>query len=179
MNWQNQNDTDEEDIRLANAADADGDKVLMIEEVQSDITQQGDKEGYQDERPTDAEVIKHFDLYPKLADAAVLDMYRAQMVEDENYSPCNWVRGRVMGKPTEDSITVYVEVPVLVTLRCYPEYKGARDKYGQKLEPDEDAGCEIDGIEPESDNTWAEIIEAAIEAEHADGGLKDEQGISA
>ena len=77
-------------------------------------------------------------------------------------------------KPSDiktESITVFVEVPVILTLSCYPEYRGARDKYGQQLEPDEDAGCEIDCIETEDGQSWESWVQHAIDTLHKNGDL--------
>jgi len=73
-------------------------------------------------------------------------------------------------KSTTETITVQVEIPVLVTLRCYPEYKGAR-RDGYKIEPDEDAGCEIDGIETEDGQSWESWVQHAIDTLHKNGDL--------
>ncbi len=69
-------------IRIDDRTDADGKRVLFINEIQSDWGQQGKKSGFRKAReinPTDAEIIEYFGL----KEGANPDEYRQEMIDRE------------------------------------------------------------------------------------------------
>jgi len=66
-------------------------------------------------------------------------------------------------KNKSEQIEVYVEIPVLVNISHWPEYKGSKDEYGQLMEPNEPAGFEVESVEPCGESFEADLIEKVNE----------------
>lgn len=80
-----------------------------------------------------------------------------------------------MTSHSKESITVYVEIPVVVELSHYRGYHGTREKgSGVQLEPDEPPSTEIEDFYPESDSSWEDIIQSELEKRLEDGEFAEQ-----
>jgi len=70
-------------IRFNERTDAEGKRVLFVEEVQSDWHQEGRKKGYKKDVPSDSEVRQFFELDSTVTD---IESYRQEMMEHSDYT---------------------------------------------------------------------------------------------